>query len=137
MKKTKTYCQHCGASMMMNYATMAIYIVRTLAKLVSNPGKSVREIGLSKVEYANVSKLKHFGLVYKSEEDGFWIPTEDGKRFLRGEVAVPRKIGYFRNQRRYSEGHIYVHEVLPSPESKQKYRDMMTPFLGEVYLGGK
>lgn len=125
----KVLCEHCGASMMENKYTLNMALVRALAKLKANPNKLIREIGLTKVEYSVHSKLKYWGFTTKLE-DGNWIIMDTGIKFLSGKLKVPREITYFRNRLMRTSGEfVSVWDVLPTEESKQKYREMMSPHI--------
>lgn len=131
MINAKETCHHCGASMMMNSYSMNKTLARALAKIAINPGKLIRECGLSRGEYANCTKLKFWGFIEKNF-DGNWSVTDLGKSFLRGEVSAFKNIKYFRNRIVESEGQIFIQEILKNPESKQKYREMMEPFVWRI-----
>jgi hypothetical protein len=50
---------------------------------------------LSFDQVTNFSKLRMFGLAVHADTNprsGFWLLTEGGGRFLRGEIAIPRKV---------------------------------------------
>jgi hypothetical protein len=127
----KETCFHCGASMMENEYQMNRVLVRAMVKMAQRPGIPIRDLNLTKSEYSVISKLKHWNLAMKSE-DGVWWLTEFGKSWLKGYERVPKLIRYFRNCLTFeSEERILVWEVMPTEESKQKYRDMMVPYVGE------
>lgn len=129
MKKKKELCPHCGASMMVNKYTFNMTLLRALAKMARNPGKKFVEMGMSKSEYANAAKLKFWGFISK-QEDGLWLVTNDGYSFLRGEIKAPKEISYFRNRIVDTKGMTDVNGILPTEESKQKYREWMEPING-------
>lgn len=113
--------------MMVNWYAMNKALVRALQKLALNPGKSIRDIGMTRVEYSVYTKLKWWDLIQVEQLDGFWDVTPLGWQFLAGRIRVPKKIAYFRNQLvEQSEEKILISEIVPSEESKQKYREMMT-----------
>lgn len=126
----KKLCPHCGASMMKNSYTMNKTLIRALVKLVRDPGKPIKDLGMSKGEYANVSKLKYWGFAFKSE-DGIWWATSLGKMFLSGKYKAAKTVEYFRDEVVSQEGECDVWNIMPTEESKQKYRELMTPYLGE------
>lgn len=124
----KELCQHCGASMMKNFYTFNKTLLRALAKVARNPGQPIRDVGLTKSEYANVSKLKFWGFLVKAD-DGLWTVTELGLAFLRGQVAADKEIAYFRNEVVERQGKVFVWDIISTEESKQKYREFMQPYL--------
>lgn len=132
MGQVKKRCPHCDASMMVNYYSMNLTLLRALAKLIKHEGKPLKDMGLRKSEYANISKLKFWGFAVK-HEDGMWTPTAEGKQFASGHTATDHQIGYFRNKVVERSGKIRVNEILKTEESKQKYREWMEPVIGEIY----
>lgn len=129
----KELCPHCGASMMINRYSMNKALVRALFKLSKRPGVVAGKIGFTRVEYSVYTKLKFWELIEPTGvEDGMWGVTDLGRRFLRGDVAVPKHIGYFRNRlvERSEDERVTIRGVFPTEESKQKYRELMTSFEG-------
>lgn len=55
------------------------------------------EVNLSKNEYNNFQKLRYHGLV-ESSETGCWSLTPLGKRFINGEIPLPRTVYVKNNQ---------------------------------------
>lgn len=74
------------------------------------------------------SLLTHWGLFEESlgvREDGgragWWRVTEDGERFLRGALTVPRHVYLLNNQPLLFEGeHIDIHDALGNHFDLQK-----------------
>lgn len=128
----KELCAHCGASMMINSYSMNRTLVRALSRLVLKPGRA-RDSGMSKSEYSVYTKLKFWGFIRRLE-DGLWDVTDAGRDFLRGKIPAHKEIFYFRDRLVETKGEVYVGEVLPTEESKQKYREMMVEPLGFVEL---
>lgn len=131
--KLKKVCEHCGASMMINFYTVNKTMVNALKKLHANPGVKVKNIGFTNSEYAIYSKLRHWGLIFElaGEEEGYWAVTKLGGDFLRGNARIPYKIGYFRNKLvEESPDTVSIVEVYSTPESKRKYREMMKEYRG-------
>jgi hypothetical protein len=122
---TKELCHNCGASMMVNKYTMNLTLLRALYKMAKNPGKKARDIGLTKVEYSVYTKLKFWDLITR-RDDGLWVLLVGGQEFLKNSTAVPKEISYFRNKIvGRSLEMVYARDILPTEESKQKYREMM------------
>lgn len=118
---------------MENKYTMNKTLVRSMIKMARAPGKSFQEMGLTKVEYSVITKLKYWDFVVRMD-DGLWLLTDRAKSFLAGRVQAPKEIVYFRNRLVRSNGACKVWEVMPTEESKQKYREMMEPHLGQMEL---
>jgi len=62
------------------------------------------ELGLSKTEYNNWQKLRHWGLIakYKVKGEwikGYWVITKLGGDFISGNVKVPGWVKTFRNHK--------------------------------------
>jgi hypothetical protein len=68
-------------------------MVRSLRQLINFYEQNKRAAGLQKDlnldhnQYNNFQKLQYFDLA-KRTKDG-WFPTEDGIKFIYGEIAVP------------------------------------------------
>lgn len=129
----KELCPHCGASMMANTYTMNRTLLRALAKMLAKPGPA-RDTGMTKSEYSVYTKLKFWGFIARIE-DGEWFVTGAGRDFLAGLMPAAKEITYFRNKLVGTTGSAFVWDILPTEESKQKYRELMRPIL-EVE-GGK
>lgn len=125
---SKDLCYHCGASMMKNHYSFNRVILRALVKLFRSQGIKSKDLNLTKSEYANFTKLKHWGLIWK-QEDGLWFCTKKAEDFLSGKIKIPKEIYYFRNKVIEEIGHVGVYEIIPTEESKQKYREMMRSYL--------
>lgn len=121
--------------MMINYYSLNLTLLRALAKIARRPGIPARECGMTKGEYANYTKLKYWQFIRKLE-DGIWIVTSDGKEFLKGNLRVAKKLGYFRDKVVEREGITTSRDILPNEESKQKYREMMEPVFGPIWSQG-
>lgn len=71
---------------------------------VHEVGKNDLDIGvgawpeLSKVQYANVTPLRRFGLVTHVKDEnkkpimGRWLITRNGWAFMRGDIEIPKKV---------------------------------------------
>lgn len=103
-------CPHCGANMKMYWHTLTPSLVKTLIKIyikISNKGVNQvhphDEMDLTTSEHMNMTKLRFHGMIAKCRDDagirrGYWLITKRGARFLRGEIAVPKKVQTFRNR---------------------------------------
>lgn len=97
--------------------------VEILKQVAADPDEWVMLAKYAKKKVQNAALLRHWGLIERSagrREDGYrstgyYRLTDLGRRFLRGEVSVPRQIttfdgeclGYVDENDR-----VYVHEVL-------------------------
>lgn len=113
MKKTKEEvkkCPCCGATMRLNSHRLNKGLVNSLIKarqkvLSTRVNKfKAQNLDLSNIEYSNFQKLRYHGLIAKvrkengSHERGFWLLTRRGNLFCKGLVAIPEKVGTFRNK---------------------------------------
>lgn len=60
-----------------------------------------RDLTLTNNESHNLQKLRFHGLIAHADENklsGEWLITARGGQFLRGEIAVPKKVLVFRNK---------------------------------------
>lgn len=122
-------CPHCGAGMKSFYHTLTPGLVNSLIKaiqFVHGAGKNrfhtQRDLKLSHNEAANFQKLRFHALVAhaeKNERSGYWLITARGGQFLRGEIAVPRRVKTFRN-------HITGHDIILTKISD--FRGKVTEF---------
>lgn len=128
MSKKKELCPHCGASMMINKYTLNVTLLNALSKLARNPGKMARECGFDQSEYSVYTKLKYWGFITQLD-DGIWLVTNKGREFLTGTLSAPREVQYFRDEIvGFSSDTTTAFQILPTEESKQKYREYMEPY---------
>jgi hypothetical protein len=133
MKVKKKLCDHCGASMIVNYYAMNKALIGALHKIAVKPGGGKAcEFGFSRVEYSVYTKLKWWGLITPyGDDEGCWMITPNGTEFLAGEIRVPKKVGYFRNRLVEStiDEEIYIDQVKGGSESRRKYVEQMREFV--------
>lgn len=99
-------CPYCGANMKAYWHTLTPGLVSGLVEaikfVVSHSRNSFhlqRDLNLSKSMYNNFQKLRFHALVAKiDEKPGYWLITNRGGQFLRGEIEVPRQVLTFRNK---------------------------------------
>lgn len=89
-----------------------------------------REMKLSNVAYARGHKLLYWGLIGHAEDStrGGWIITENGRRFLRGEISVPGSVIMLRGKAiRYEGPYVTIKELMPPKVYEDycaEYREM-------------
>lgn len=133
--KKKLPCPHCGASMAMNYYSLNKTLLRALIKLVRDGGMSMTHI-----EKSVYTKLKYWRFIRQittTDGDKKWLVTDLGKQFLAGKTSAPKELTYFRDNVVEMTGEIFVWQIVSEPESRQKYVDMMRPFLGTIETGAE
>ena len=79
-------------------------LVRILVKIIKkvkstnkNKVHLQRDLDLTHNEFANLQKLRYFGLIAKFKEGGvrtpgYWLITRRGGAFLRNELMIPKKV---------------------------------------------
>jgi hypothetical protein len=90
--------------MFIHKQVLAKYMVRILIKMAraSEPNQvlQIKDAGLDKTEYNNVSKLRHWGFVERTtgehKKGGYWRVTHAGRMFLAGASKVPRVVWTWR-----------------------------------------
>lgn len=123
----KKLCVHCGASMMVNSYSLNKTLLRALIKMARRPGKPARDLNFTKSEYSVYTKLKFWGFIYQLD-DGLWALDPSALKFLNGHLRVPKEFTYFRDKVLAARGSTNVWEIIPTDESRQKYREMMKEF---------
>jgi hypothetical protein len=76
----------------LHYGRNAIHIRNEMADCPGAPFQ------LSRDEWSNFSKCRYHGLVAKTDHLGYWLLTERGGQFLRGEISIPETVLTFRNR---------------------------------------
>ena len=89
--------------------TLSSGLVGTLRKFgnVVKPNNNMihlqKHLDLDKNEYNNFQKLQYFGLVAKlvfngELRRGHWAITEDGRKFLKHDISMPKRVETFRDR---------------------------------------
>lgn len=106
-KEPIVHCPNCGASMSARWEPLNAMLVSVLIKAIQyvhekgNRFNANRDLGLNHNQAANFQKLRFHALVAHADKDkrsGYWLITDRGGRFLRNEIAVPRRVKVFRNK---------------------------------------
>jgi hypothetical protein len=100
MKKIEyTICPTCGAKHREWPHTLNRGLVIALFRLADFGGRgNLQEIGLTKNQYTNFYKLKHWGLAVSCRKGGEWEITAKGYKFCLNELAIPRVAWSCRNK---------------------------------------
>lgn len=135
-------CPHCGANLQARWEPLNPGLVRCLLKAIEavyrkgeNRFHWHKDIRLTNNESHNFQKLRFHGLIAHADEEnpksGYWLITKRGGAFLRGEIAVPKKVLIFRNKvQDHSSELIHIKELkhkLPEFPSYEQYA--YVPFL--------
>ncbi len=99
------FCPHCGAKMVKYKHSLSIPMVEGLTLLRDAGGGpiNIKELNMSRNQWDNFQKLRYFKLVKRVYEDGVrksgvWKITKRGRRFLLGDVMVPRAVWTYRGK---------------------------------------
>jgi hypothetical protein len=110
---TTQKCAHCEADLELSKHSLAAMYVEALFKLRAAVRHYDRNsihlrkdmpagspFGLTFDQVTNFGKLRYFGLAHHADKEnprsGLWLLTDRGAAFLRGEIAIPRKVFTFR-----------------------------------------
>src|SRR5258708_6084709 len=103
------HCPHCGANTNPRWEPLSSGLVTCLVKAIQavhrkgqNRFHWHRDLALTNNESHNFQKLRFHARIAPADKDnpksGEWLITERGGKFLRGEIAVPKKVMIFRNK---------------------------------------
>ncbi|NCD40584.1 MAG: hypothetical protein EOL88_00680 [Bacteroidia bacterium] len=100
--KYQEKCECCGGVVTAYTHRLNVPLVKALRKLVDYFEKYhlacnlQKSLDLTHNQLANFQKLQYFGLVYGAK--GGWIPTEEGIKFIHGEVTCMDIVATMANQ---------------------------------------
>lgn len=95
-------CPHCGAKLLEHRHSLNTGLVEGLRKLAAVEGPiNLKLLGLTRNQWDNFQKLRYWGLVRQVRDGdqrrrGVWEATAEGRAFLAGALAVPRRVRTFR-----------------------------------------
>ena len=115
----KSICEHCGAKKIEYTFSFNKGLATFLGKLFdANQPCKTDNLGLTYAQRTNSQKLRYWGLAVPviNEESvlkrGWWVITEKGKAFVRGQISIQKKVITQRNEILRFEGqHITFNEV--------------------------
>ena len=79
------------------------------------------ELGLTNSQFANMQKLKYFGLIDKDKR--VYILNDLGIAFLEGEAKVPRAVYTRFNEVVDQEDPIYIYQVENYAQAKEEWEE--------------
>ncbi len=137
-------CPNCGHSIeararweILNAGLVSILIKAIVAVHRSNQNRFhlQKDLLLSHNEFANFQKLRYFALIAHADKDnpksGEWLITNRGGAFLRGEMAVPRKVLVSANRViDHSPELVHINELknkLPEFDPRYAYLPILMP----------
>jgi len=112
MEILKSECPTCGAKTVKYKHTLNQNLVKALDRFYeSEPPINLKVVGFTRNQWDNFQKLRYWELVTKHYVDGkriggVWNITDQGKRFLQGILAVPRRVVTYRGDRESYEGEL-------------------------------
>lgn len=112
------HCPNCGALMKKHWHSLTLGLVGALVKIKTavitkneNRVHPVRDVELTNNERNNLSKLRYHALIAKSGR-GYWLLTRRGSEFLKGKVAIPKRVLTWRNKVvDYDLERVYVKDI--------------------------
>jgi hypothetical protein len=137
---TDVICKCCGAKSVVYTYSFNLGLSILLAKLFKADGPvSTDDLGLTYSQRTNSQKLRYWGLAEPHLVDetrqkrGWWVITEKGKAFVRGEITIPQKAKIRRNVVLELTGEdILFDDVCQGYLYHQDYADMVVEQLEEV-----
>ncbi len=118
----KKRCPHCNAKMVEYRHSLNKSMVSALMTLAKRyKPTALQELPLSKTQFTNFQKLRYWGLVERTKEEGKWDVTYYGMRFLQGEVQTCKRVWTYRGEFKKSEGEsVWFHDLSDEPYLKRE-----------------
>lgn len=111
-----TSCPCCGQTAKIYPRKLTKPMVLALAWIAKNPYVKTSEFPNWMYRTRQYNVLHHWGLLQRTSlpDDGFyWVITDKGARFLRGEISVPLRAIVFNNETiGYSAEEVFRHQVV-------------------------
>ena len=138
-----TICEHCGASLKEWKHGLTSGLIRTFIKFCyalkkkgTNKIHLQSEVELTKNEYNNFQKLHYFGLVAKADETGYWLLTNLGEQFMRGEIGIEKFAISYRDRLVRREGEkVWLQQFYEKGKNAQPFEIWQRDFA--FYIHGK
>ena len=122
MDKKVEICPHCGRKMVTYRHKLNKVLLIALFKLMANGGTGrADELGLTNSQFANMQKLRYFGLVDKDKR--VYILNDLGREFLAGRAQVPKAVYTRFNAVVDQEDPIYINQVEDYVQVKEEWED--------------
>lgn len=98
MTKAKERCEHCGAAVVKYRHSLNAGMVKGLILLDQSGGSSLfKDLKLTFNQKNNFQKLRYWHLIEKKgSKKSEWSITAKGLGFLKGQVAVPKRVSTYR-----------------------------------------
>ena len=122
MERNVEICPHCGRKMVTYKHKLNRVLLNDLFKLRACGGSGRGdELGLTNSQFANMQKLKYFGLIDKDKR--VYILNDLGIAFLEGEAKVPRAVYTRFNEVVDQEDPIYIYQVENYAQAKEEWEE--------------
>jgi hypothetical protein len=124
-------CPHCDAKMVEYRHSFNQGLAQGLYELFAVGGGpiSLRNLKLTRVQWTNFQKLRYWGLVIRTKEDGEWRLTAKGFDFITQGTTIPKWVFTYRGETVRFEGEACVFNEVHSPkyDKKSDYVATATP----------
>ena len=97
----KTYCPTCSQPTVAHRHSIARMLANILLSVrhFQTEFHLQKDTALTKNQYNNFQKLKYWGLVANNDVGaGYWYITLTGKKFIAGEIRIPKWVKTFNNR---------------------------------------
>ena len=124
-------CPHCDAKMVEYRHTFNKGLAHGLYELFAVGGGpiSLRSLKLTRTQWTNFQKLRYWGLVSPTKEDGEWKLTTKGFDFITQGISLQKWVYTYRGETvRFEGGTCFFNEVHPPIyDKKPDYVATATP----------
>lgn len=129
-------CSTCGAKLVEYKHGLSRALCRTLAVVATQFGDTkphqIKDMRLNYNQRCNFQKLKYWNLIKKigdaDGKGGTWAITDNGMRFISGEIEMPKSVWTFRGEPvRYSDETIFITEVSKGWKYRPQYAKEANP----------
>ena len=131
MKEIKC-CKTCGQSLRANWHTLSDKLAKALILFADKSrGEKARlsDVFKDTPNVTNFQKLRYFGLVEHFRKEQVWRISAKGYQFLRGDIAVPKKVMTVQNKvERFGKDEVFLSDILKENSGWQKvYKPIRLP----------
>jgi hypothetical protein len=115
-------CPHCEAKMVEYRHTFNKGLAQGLYELFAVGGGPInlRSLKLTRTQWTNFQKLRYWGLVSRTREDGEWTLTAKGFDFITQGITIPKWVYTYRGDTVRFEGDACVFNEIHSPKYDKK-----------------
>ena len=124
-------CPHCEAKMVEYRHTFNKGLAHGLYELFVAGGGPInlRSLKLTRTQWTNFQKLRYWGLVSRTKEDGEWTLTAKGADFIIRGTTIPKWVYTYRGDTVRFEGEACIFNEVhyPKYDKKPDYVATATP----------